>query len=397
MGKRLVIILTIVTLLAYGWPAWIEFADFPLRKAALSFSPPAHKPALGDPFISYEYINPGNNGQMVHVGSVCEMTDGRLAAAWYGGTREGAGDVAIFFSWKSPGGGEAWSPPEVIVDRTSAARELNRYIRKVGNPVLFSGPGQRLFLIYVSITVGGWSGSALNVKSSPDGGHTWSHSRRLTLSPFFNISELVKGRPLSLKSVSETLDQNFFAVPIYHECLGYFPEILWISFDRKGCGITYEKSRMAGGNSFLQPSIAPFSALSAAAFYRCRSAARRIAMATTEDGGRNWSRPVLTDLPNPDSAVAALPLGNGRTLLAFNDSRNTRETLKLAVSENAGKSWIRIYTLEKSVDGEFSYPYMIRGQNGLIHLVYTWKRKRIKHAVFSEAWVNERLRGALDQ
>ena len=231
MGKHLIILLSILTLLAYGWPAWTLLNR--IVSTETSFSPPPHfdQPENPDPFIKHDFINPGNAGAMVHVGSICEMTNEQLAAVWYGGTREGAKDVAIFFSTKPPGTNTSWSSPRVIVDRATATRELKRYIRKVGNPILFSGPGKQLWLIYVSITVGGWSGSSLNVKASRDGGDTWTESQRLTLSPFFNISELVKGRPLPLiNTVGAHMNQDRFAVPIYHEFLGNFPEILWISF-----------------------------------------------------------------------------------------------------------------------------------------------------------------------
>ncbi|OQY41669.1 MAG: hypothetical protein B6240_14915 [Desulfobacteraceae bacterium 4572_87] len=302
--------------------------------------------------------------------------------------------MSIFFSKKRQSIDTPWSAPRIIVDRASATRELNRYIRKVGNPILFSGPGKQLWMIYVTITVGGWSGSSLNVKASRDSGLTWDDSRRLTLSPFFNISELVKGRPLPLNMTGINKDRYHFAVPIYHEFLGYFPEILWIAFSPKNQNIIYKKSRMAGGTSFIQPSIAPLNTHSATAFYRCRSKARHIAMALTDDGGQSWSSPRFLDLPNPDSAVDALPLSKGRILLAFNDSRNNRETLKLAVSEDRGLNWVRIHTLENLPGQEYSYPYMIRGQNGLIHLVYTWKRNRIKHVVFNEAFVDRKLKRA---
>jgi predicted neuraminidase len=348
--------------------------------------------------MDQDFINPGSVSDTVHVGSICEMPNNQLGAVWYGGTREGAKDVAIFFSKKPLGAGATWSTPRIIVDRTSATRELNRYIRKVGNPILFSGPGKQLRLIYVTITLGGWSGSSLNVKTSRDNGHTWTDSRRLTLSPFFNISELVKGRPLPINvKGGDNENRDHFAVPIYHECLGYFPEILWIAFSRKNQNIIYEKSRMAGENAFIQPSIAPLNTHSATAFYRCLSPARHIAMARTDDGGQSWSLPKFLDLPNPDSAVDALPLPGGRILLAFNDSPNNREILQLAVSSDSGLNWIRIHALENLPGQEFSYPYMIRGRNGLIHLVYTWERKRIKHVVFSEAWVDQKLEQALEK
>jgi predicted neuraminidase len=400
MSKRLITILGILTLLAYAWPAWTRFSTTPMTSASFSPLPRSELSTNHTPFMDQDFITPGTGSGMVHVGSICEMPDGELGAVWYGGTREGAKDVAIFFSKKrqfskkSQDFSAPWSPPRIIVDRESATRELNRYIRKVGNPILFRGPGKQLQMIYVTITVGGWSGSSLNVKASRDGGLTWTDSRRLTLSPFFNISELVKGRPLSVNITGENENRHHFAVPIYHEFLGYFPEILWIAFSRKNQELIYEKSRMAGGSSFIQPSIVPLNTLSATAFYRCRSKAGHIAMARTDDGGQNWSSPHFLDLPNPDSAVDALPLTKGRILLAFNDSRNNRETLQMAVSNDRGLNWIRIYTLENSPDQEFSYPYMIKGQNGLIHLVYTWKRKRIKHVVFNEAWVDHKIEQA---
>ena len=393
MSKRLIIILSILTLLAYGWPAWTRVSTAPLTKTSFSPRPHFDLPIDHDPFMDQGFISPGAGTGMVHVGSICEMPDKELGAVWYGGTREGAKDVAIFFSKKPPGSSATWSTPEIIVDRASATRELNRYIRKVGNPVLFSGPEKQLWLIYVTITLGGWSGSSLNVKMSRDSGHSWTDSQRLTLSPFFNISELVKGRPLSVSMKGgNNENRDHFAVPIYHECLGYFPEILWIAFSRKNQNIIYEKSRMAPGNSFIQPSIAPENTHSATAFYRCLSPDRHIAMARTDDGGQSWSVPKFLDLPNPDSAVDALPLSGGRILLAFNDSPNHREILQLAVSSDSGLNWIRIHTLENLPGQELSYPYMIRGRNGLIHLVYTWKRKRIKHVVLNEAWIDQKLR-----
>ena len=354
MSKRLIIILSILTLLAYGWPAWTRVSTTPLTKASFSPRPPLDLPIDQDPFMSQDFINHSSGTIMVHVGSICEMPNKQLGAVWYGGTREGAKDVAIFFSKKPLGSSTTWSTPKIIVDRASATRELNRYIRKVGNPVLFSGPGKQLRLIYVTITLGGWSGSSLNVKISQDSGHTWTDSQRLTLSPFFNISELVKGRPLSINMKGENNEsRDHFAVPIYHECLGYFPEILWISFSRKNQSIIYEKSRMAGGNSFIQPSMAPENAHSATAFYRCLSPARHIAMARTDDGGQSWSLPKFLDLPNPDSAVDALSLPGGRILLAFNDSPNHREILRLAVSSDRGLNWTRIHTLENLPGQEF--------------------------------------------
>ncbi|OQX62993.1 MAG: hypothetical protein B5M55_07530 [Desulfococcus sp. 4484_242] len=383
MNRFSVFILVLATVGLYAWPAYHWFST---REPASFVTVPAIDVNRPDgPFIHREFISPAAKRGMVHVSSICELRQGGLAAAWYGGSREGGRDVSIFFSTKGPDEAR-WSRPQVVVDRASACRDLSRYVKKVGNPVLFSDAGGRLWLIYVTITVGGWSGSSLNMTWSDDGGETWSRSRRLTLSPFFNISELVRGRPVPMSN-------GGFAVPIYHECLGYFPEILWLRSGEGGTEVCLKKSRMAAGGSFFQPSMVTFGPSHAVALYRSRGPARVIGRAITGDAGATWSRPEILSLPNPDSAVDALLLSDQRMLLAFNDSPAVRENLGLAVSRDLGRHWTRAATIESAPEAEFSYPYMIRTRDGRIHLVYTWDRKRIAHVVFNEAWVNAQVKG----
>jgi hypothetical protein len=92
--------------------------------------------------------------------------------------------------------------------------------------------------------------------------------------------------------------------------------------------------------------------------------------------------------------VNALLLSEGRILLAFNDSKQARANLRLAISYDSGANWRRIAEIENTPGQEFSYPYMIRSLDGRIHLVYTWRRKRIKHVVFNENWINAQIEKA---
>jgi predicted neuraminidase len=385
MNRRLVVILILATLILYAWPMSVGLSTLGRAPATfVSYAPPASADH-GKPFMVEEFINPDPGNRIVHVGSICELPDGRLVATWYGGTREGAKDVAIFLATKTPGQLARWSKPKKVVDRISASRELYRYIKKVGNPVIFAGSGDRLWLVYVTISAGGWSGSSLNVKMSTDAGATWSNSRRLTLSPFFNISELVRNKPLPLSS-------GGFALPIYHECLGYFPEILWIGPGKEDGSVAFRKSRMAGGQSFIQPSVVAYGPSLATSFYRCQSDEKAVGMAATKDAGVTWAEPQTLNLPNPNSAVDGILLSDYSILLALNDSVQNRENLRLAVSNDGGSNWVRIATLESTQGKKYSYPYMIRSRDGLIHLVYTWNRKRIKHVVFNEAWVNVQMK-----
>ena len=53
------------------------------------------------------------------------------------------------------------------------------------------------------------------------------------------------------------------------------------------------------------------------------------------DPGKNgWSIPEATNLPNPDSAIDAVPLNDGRILLAYNDDGTIRNPLSIAVSDD---------------------------------------------------------------
>lgn len=387
MSRKLIIGLLLVALALHTWPIlrWLSA----LTNEPPAFDVPAAKSLTDNdpPFFSEGFINPVAHTKMVHVGSICELKGGGFAAIWYGGSREGAGDTALYFSTIQGGMGKGWSKPKVIVDAGSASTELRRFVKKVGNSIIFADPEDRLWLVYVTICLGGWSDSSLNVKVSADQGKTWKRSQRLTLSPFFNISELVRNRPLRLR------DGGFF-LPVYHECLGKFPEALWFHALQPHKSILYRKTRMAGGKSFIQPSVVAYGSRFATAFYRSCSAERTVAMATTEDAGLTWSDPQHLRLPNPDSGLSAILLSQGRIILAFNDSKYDRGNLRLAVSSDGGAQWITFATIEDQKGQEFSYPYLIRSKDGRVHLVYTWRRKHIKHVVFNEAWIDSQIKKA---
>jgi alpha-L-rhamnosidase len=58
--------------------------------------------------------------------------------------------------------------------------------------------------------------------------------------------------------------------------------------------------------------------------------------------------------------------------------------LNVAVSED-GKAWQAALVLENEPPLEFSYPAVIQTADGLVHITYTWRRLRIKHAVVDPA------------
>jgi predicted neuraminidase len=325
---------------------------------------------------------PNSSTQSVHSATALEIPGGKLRAFWYGGTREGASDVAIYTSVYSPKE-ETWSPERAVMTRELAQRQLQRSVRKLGNPVVGRDRAGRMCLYSVSVSVGGWAGSAINLTISEDEGETWGPARRLVASPFFNISTLVKGVPL-------LLSDGTIALPVYHEFLGKFGELLRLDGEARVVG----KTRLSWGKSSLQPVIVPRSESEAVGFMRyAGDPPARILEIRTTDGGAHWTEPVKTALPNPNAAVGSVLLAGGPLALAFNNAEENRESLSLALSTDFGNTWRVARNLEgeslppHAPVAEYSYPWVMQDSSGSVHALYTWGRSRIKHVVFSRAWL----------
>lgn len=121
---------------------------------------PTQKPAKLQAFSSFIF-----DAQIVpfascHASTLVALPNGELLAAWFGGTAEGAPDVAIWLSRYANG---TWSPPQEI------AREQGT---PTWNPVLFYTNDGRLWLYYKYGTHPTmWSAARLY---SLDHGRTWS-------------------------------------------------------------------------------------------------------------------------------------------------------------------------------------------------------------------------------
>jgi alpha-L-rhamnosidase len=117
----------------------------------------------------------------------------------------------------------------------------------------------------------------------------------------------------------------------------------------------------------------------------CRTRNGRIATAWSSDKGENWTPLTLTNLPNNNSGTDAVTLKDGRHLLVYNAvatppgaKKGLRTPLNVAISSD-GINWKGIQTLEDSPVSQYSYPSVIQGKDGRIHIVYTWRRQRIKY------------------
>ncbi len=318
----------------------------------------------------------------VHSAAAIELADNNIMAFWYGGTREGHKDVNLYKNiWHNSQ--LQWGKESTITSRLHTRDGTSRYIRKLGNPVVTRGPDNSIWLFYVSVSIGGWAGSAINLIISYDEGDSWSPAKRLITSPFFNISTLLKGSPIHYTDGS-------IGLPVYHEFLGKFAELLRLD----SLGNVIDKTRLSWGKTSLQPVIVPFSSAQAISMMRYHGdPPHRILSQYTKDSGLSWSAVEKTTLPNPNAGIHAIQLSDGQLLLAFNNHEDEREDMTLATSGNQAKSWEIKKVIEKDHLEEpdnakqFAYPWLLQTKNGNIHLLYTWHKSHIKHQIFNRQWL----------
>ena len=84
-------------------------------------------------------------------------------------------------------------------------------------------------------------------------------------------------------------------------------------------------------------------------------------------------------------------LKDGSLLMACNPIGGNRNKLALLRSTDQGSTWTLVRMIEDSPNDrdEFSYPSLIQDRTGTVHLVYTWMRQGIRHARFTQAWLNQ--------
>jgi len=384
IGGALVVVLAIL-IVVIGRFDWRNPWRLP-PPAGAGFAPDNRGAGAADqkqtPLFKTETLDTPKGVKIVHVASVAECPQGKLVMVWYGGKSECAPDVRLFFAARSLAD-SAWSEPSAILSAERVGEDLGHPVKSLGNAVLLPGRDGEIRLLFTSIAVGKWSGCRLGTCVSRDAGKTWTRTQPLRLSPFFNFSEVVRNRPVPLIG-------GGWCIPIYHELISKYPEILWL--DDRGGTVTFSKTRIAGGSATTQPTLVPIDERRAIVLLRDVSNARKVFLSRTSDGGLTWSVPEATELPNPDSGISALGLSDGRILLAFNDSPDNRNPLSLAISSDEGKTWKRLAVLESDTGATYSYPYLMRGSDGLIRLAYTYtwepkKMKQIRISTFNEAWI----------
>jgi predicted neuraminidase len=289
-----------------------------------------------------------------HASTIVETAEG-LLAAWSGGPRA-RDPLNSIFSARSDG--TNWTKPVTIMEGGTASARLQCW-----NPVLFQPSRGPLLLFYkVGPSPEEWSGM---LTTSTNAGRTWTSPKRL---PDGFIGP-VRNKPMELPDGSllcgASVEQGGWRV--HMERASNFGE-------------RWEKTRPLNDPaevSAIQPTI--LSHENSSLQILCRTKQGFIAEAWSKDTGKTWSALTLTRLPNPNGAIDALRLKDGRFLLVYNASASERNVLNLAAS-NDGRQWTPELVLEEGA-GEFSYPAIIQARDGLVHITYSWNRQRIRHVI----------------
>lgn len=349
------------------------------------FAPPAPIMDGGAaPLFVERFIDRMPSASTLHTPTLAALPGGDLLAVWKISESNEHG-VAALRAATLARGAAAWGPPRGLTSSRQSQRELGRVVRTLANPVLLAEPDGAVRLFYVTAW-NKWSSSTLATKTSRDAGRTWGKARRIVAHPVGNHATLVKMAPVRFAD-------GTVGLPAYHELFGVFPQLLRVSPE----GELLDKVRIAAGQTVLQPSIVPLDDRRAVALLR-NAVKGYVHVTRTGDGGLTWDPLQPVSLPNPNAPVMGLRLRDGAVLAVFNNSPVSRDALSLAVSRDGGATWQVLHSFENGERGwdgvpiNFSYPYAVQAADGVIHLVYVWRKYRVKHVAFNEAWLSERPR-----
>jgi alpha-L-rhamnosidase len=314
--------------------------------------------------VKEEFIfNKSEKYPSCHCATIVELKSKDLFSAWYAGSYEKAKDVVILFSRFSQKE-KKWSREEILVDTKGFSE---------GNPVLFVSPENELYLFYATIFGNEWAEAKLRYRKSKDEGVTWSEDKWLREKP----GSMVKNKVVVLKN-------GEFLIPCYDDENGDVFVLITKDFEK------YQEFKVPSspGIYILQPAV--IQKEDGTLLMYLRTANKYIYKSTSSDNGRTWSLPSPTIFPNPNSGIDLLKTRSGNLLLVYNHSSIKRTPLNIALSEDEGETWKSNKILEDG-PGEFSYPQIIQTSDNLIHIVYTYKREKIKHVILEENYLKKQF------
>lgn len=352
-----------------------------------------------------------------HAAFIEHLQDGALACLWFGGTLEGKSDISIYGSVLLPDA-SGWSASIRLSDDPDRSEQ---------NPVLWCDGAGDWHLFHTAQPSGNQDECALRARPIAfDGTLRGGAPRDLHLPK----GSFIRGRFVQRKD-------GAWMMPVFR-CISR-PGQRWTgSHDTaavaisKDDGRTWELSDVPGSIGSVHMTIVPLDGDHMVAFYRRRQS-DFVHRSESLDGGFTWSAPAPTDVPNNNSSINVIRLQDGRLAMVCNpisaaqstDRRASlydeieegddrpdatggcapiwgvpRAPLSLCVSTDTGKTWPLRSIIDdspgsclsnNSVDGrnkELSYPYLLQGDGGELHVAYTYFRRAIKYVRLPAGWID---------
>jgi predicted neuraminidase len=352
-----------------------------------------------------------------HAAFIERLDDGTLACLWFGGTLEGKSDISIYATTLSPGA-QSWSASVQLSDDPARSEQ---------NPVLWRNGRGEWQLFHTAQPAGNQDECLLRARPIVfDGVLHGGPPREIDLP----LGSFIRGRFVQRKD-------GAWMMPIFR-CISR-PGQRWNgSHDTAAVGISRDEgqswtmSEVPGSIGSVHMTIVPLDGDQMVAFYRRRQS-DFVHRSESVDGGLSWSAPQPTDVPNNNSSINVIRLRDGRLAMVCNptsaatsadrrvslydeieegDDRPDasggcspiwgvpRAPLTLCVSSDGGKTWPLRRMVDdspgtclsnNSIDGrnkELSYPYLLEGEGGELHVAYTYFRRAIKYVRLPAGWID---------
>ncbi|MET3600969.1 sialidase family protein [Martelella mangrovi] len=353
-----------------------------------------------------------------HAAFLARLPDGAIACAWFGGTLEGKSDISIHASILDEGAAQ-WSPACRLTDDPDRSEQ---------NPVLFTAPDGRIWLFNTAQPAGNQDEARVFMRPvSRDGDRLVTGEKRDTGLP---NGTFIRARPF-------IRDDGAWVLPLFR--CNPRDGIRWTgAFDTAAIAVSQDD-----GESWRvidipdSPGAVHMTPVSLGkdemrAFYRRRQS-DFVHRSQSHDGGRSWTSPEPTDVPNNNSSIGVAALEDGIVAMVCNpvsaaqsqsrraslydeleeeDNRPEaqegcrpiwgveRAPLSLCLSRDGGKTFPTRYTVEdsagtclsnNSIDGnnkELSYPVLLPRADGGLDIAYTLHRRAIRHVRLDAKTVN---------
>lgn len=312
-----------------------------------------------------------------HASTLVQAEDGTVIAAWFGGSWEKAPDVAIWVSRRTP---EGWEMPRKVADAPGVA---------TWNPVLFRKEDGTIVLFYkVGETIPVWKTYYVE---SYDNGATFSEPKELVEGDTSGGRGPVKNKPIRLADGTvlapasvEGSQWDAFVDISQDDCKTWTKSAMVpvrrSSAEPRIIDRPYHPQNLYG-KGVIQPTLWQDQDGDVHMFLRTTSS--RIFRSDSSDQGKTWCTAYDTGIPNNNSGIDLVWMGNGDLVLVYNPRENIpglykgpRTPLSVAVSKDNGKTFEHLIDLEDGV-GSFAYPSVICGANQEVMITYTWNRKTI--------------------